>query len=71
MTQSSPILTTAEAAEYLRVSERTMIRWRVDRTGPAWTYAGCQVRYLRRDLDSYLLERTCKPVAEGPPKRSS
>ena len=58
------VLTTAEAAEYLRISERTLIRWRVQRRGPPWTYAGRQVRYRRTDLDGYLEQRSRKPVRE-------
>ena len=58
------VLTAAEAARYLRVSERSLIRWRNARKGPAWTYAGKQVRYRLADLDAYLAGRTCEPVAE-------
>lgn len=56
-------LTTPEAADYLRVSERTLIRWRVQRRGPAWTYAGRQVRYRLADLEAYLDGRAYDPVA--------
>lgn len=65
MNYTDPVLTTSEAADYLRVSERTLIRWRVHRRGPMWTYAGRQVRYRRADLDAYLAGRTCEPVAEA------
>ncbi|PWG62523.1 helix-turn-helix domain-containing protein [Sediminicurvatus halobius] len=64
MPDSTPVLTTAEAARYLQVSERSLIRWRVQRRGPAWTYAGRQVRYRIEDLDAYLSGRTRRPVAE-------
>lgn len=60
------VMTAPEAAEYLRVSERTLIRMRYSRRGPAWTYVGGQVRYFRADLDSYLESRRVAPVAEGP-----
>ena len=58
-------LSTKEAAAYLGVSERTLIRWRVNRTGPAWTYAGRQVRYRPEDLDAYLESKRTIPVREG------
>ena len=58
-------LTTKEAAAYLGVTERTLIRWRVNRTGPAWTYAGHQVRYRPADLEAYLEAKRTVPVREG------
>ena len=57
-------LTTHEAAEYLRVSERTLIRWRVLRVGPPWAKAGHSVRYRRTDLDAWLTSRTVTPLPE-------
>lgn len=57
-------LSTKEAADYLGVSERTLIRWRVGRVGPAWTYAGRQVRYRPEDLDRYLEAKRTVPVRE-------
>lgn len=57
-------LTTRQAAEYLGVSQRTLIRWRVNRTGPAWTYAGHQVRYRPADLEAYLESKRTIPVRE-------
>lgn len=55
-----------EAAEYLRVSERTLIRWRNGRTGPPYTKVGHKVVYRSSDLDSWLDARRCNPlVREG------
>ncbi|WP_018716638.1 helix-turn-helix domain-containing protein [Arhodomonas aquaeolei] len=62
---SRTVLTQAEAADYLRVTRRTLYRWRHERRGPRWTYAGRQIRYRRTDLDSYLDARTAEPVADG------
>lgn len=64
MTENTPVLTTDEAARYLRVSTRSLIRWRVLRKGPPWTYAGRQVRYRREDLDRYLAGRVNAPAGE-------
>jgi len=58
-------LTTPEAASYLRVSERTLIRWRVMRAGPPWTKVGHGVRYRRSDLDAWLTRRTVEPAMEA------
>lgn len=55
-------LTPPEAADYLRVSERTLIRWRNARTGPPWTKVGHRVVYQRADLDRWLDEQRCEPV---------
>jgi excisionase family DNA binding protein len=64
MSDTTPVLTTGDAAKYLQVSERTLIRWRVQRKGPAWTYVGRQVRYRHEDLNDYLIGRKRRPVAE-------
>lgn len=55
---------TREAAHYLRVSERTLIRWRGLRVGPAWTKAGQRVLYRQGDLDAYLNAQRVEPVGE-------
>ncbi|WP_111748621.1 helix-turn-helix domain-containing protein [Salinisphaera orenii] len=57
-------LTPPEAAEYLRCSQRTLIRWRNRRAGPAWTYVGGRIIYQRADLDAYLNAKRVEPVAE-------
>ncbi|MDN3519619.1 helix-turn-helix domain-containing protein [Aquisalimonas lutea] len=62
--QEIAVLTTSQAAEYLSVSCRTLIRFRVQRKGPAWTYVGHQVRYRRKDLDAYLDANRHVPVRE-------
>ncbi|WP_019593009.1 helix-turn-helix domain-containing protein [Thioalkalivibrio sp. ALM2T] len=59
-----PNLTPEQAAEYLRLSPRTLIRWRNMRKGPPWVKAGRRVIYRRGDLDAWLEQRTQMPVAE-------
>lgn len=51
-----------EAAEYLRVTTRTLIRWRNRRVGPPWLRVGGRVLYRRCDLDTWLGEQRCEPV---------
>lgn len=58
-------LTTAEAAKYLRHSERSLIRWRNARRGPPWVRAGGRILYRREDLDAWLTRQTVEPVAEN------
>ena len=57
-------LTPREAADYLRVSERTLIRWRNTRVGPAWTKVGQKVVYQLPDLDRYLDRQRVEPVRD-------
>lgn len=51
-------LTTHEAAAYVRLSGRTLERFRVEGTGPRYTKAGpgkrAKVLYRREDLDAWL-----------------
>ncbi len=56
--------TTPEAAAYLRKSPRTLIRWRNQRVGPAWTKVGHKIIYQPRDLDAYLEAHRVEPVRE-------
>ena len=54
ISESTLVLTTVEAAHHLRVSPRTLLRWRRKRIGPRWTYVGHQVRYRPADIEAYL-----------------
>lgn len=58
------ILTTCELADYLSLSERTLIRWRVQRVGPPWTKVGHHVRYRKADIDTWLDRQRREPVRE-------
>ena len=57
--------TTKEAAIYLRQSERTLIRWRNARIGPAWVKTGGKILYRRADLETWLEQHRVEPVREG------
>lgn len=48
------ILTSKEAASYLRVSMITLAKWRGAKKGPTYTRTGRSIKYRRRDLDAYL-----------------
>ena len=48
------MLTTQEASEYLRISHKTLERWRWEGTGPCFIKLGGAVRYRLQDLDDYV-----------------
>lgn len=48
------LLTTREAAEYLRQSESTLAHWRVAGTGPRTVRIGRRVLYRRDDLAEFV-----------------
>ncbi|WP_298325795.1 helix-turn-helix domain-containing protein [Asticcacaulis sp.] len=52
------LVTPAEAAEYLKVSPRTLARWRITGDGPAFRALSPQVvRYDRASLRAWLEKR--------------
>lgn len=57
---TTDLLTTPEAAETLRLSARTLIRWRVERKGPPIVRAGRRIMYRASDLDAWLQRHTHK-----------
>lgn len=61
-TSSPKYLTTPEAAHYLRLSPRSLERYRVEGNGPAYLKAGpgkrARVFYRPADLDEWLEART-------------
>ncbi len=48
------VLTTAEAAYYVRLGKPTLERFRVTGEGPRYCKLGGAVRYRRSDLDAWL-----------------
>lgn len=50
------LLTTPQAAEYLKISKSTLERWRRDckPNSPMYTYVGMQVRYRESDLEKWI-----------------
>ena len=53
MKQQSPFLTTKEAADYLRISVRTMENWRWSNDGPEYRKHGGTVVYHIDDLNDF------------------
>lgn len=54
---NSDILTTLEAAHYVRLGKPTLERARVTGEGPRYAKLGGSVRYRRADLDDWLASR--------------
>jgi DNA-binding transcriptional MerR regulator len=55
VTDDEPFLTEAEAARLIRVSARTLRRWRAQGTGPPLAgYAGRRALYRRSELLAWL-----------------
>lgn len=49
----TPLLTNVEAAAYLKMSPRTLDRWRWAQRGPKFKKVGGAVRYTLYDLNSF------------------
>jgi hypothetical protein len=58
-------LSNDEAAEYMRISPRTLEKLRTKRQGPAYHKIGRRVVYGLEDLRSYLAQHRCDPAADS------
>jgi excisionase family DNA binding protein len=56
------ILTTTEAAQYVRLGKPTLERFRLTGEGPNFCRLGGAIRYRRVDLDTWLESRLASPV---------
>lgn len=54
---STDVLTTVEAARYVRLGKPTLERFRLTGEGPRYAKLGGAVRYRRADLDQWLESR--------------
>jgi hypothetical protein len=55
------LLTEAEAADFLKLSVRTLQAWRLRIAGPAFVHVGRAIRYRRRDLIDWIEANTVSP----------
>lgn len=63
---SSPVyMTQAEAAQYLRISARTLERHRVAGTGPHFCRWGRRILYAVAELDAFVATQTFASTAEA------
>lgn len=54
---TTDVLTTVEAARYVRLGKPTLERFRLTGEGPRYAKLGGAVRYRRADLDQWLESR--------------
>lgn len=62
------LLTVEDVASWLRVEPGTVYRWVSAGRAPKYVKAGGLVRFRRRDVRAWLVERTVEP-ASAPPRR--
>lgn len=62
---SSEVLTTLEAASYVRLGKPTLERFRVSGDGPLYCKLGGSVRYRKADLDLWLEACRVRSTSEG------
>lgn len=67
MTIQSDLMTTKEAAAYLRLSRRTLERYRVTGQGPVFLKFGRLVFYRRSDLDRWKENRVRRSTSDPGP----
>jgi excisionase family DNA binding protein len=60
----SCLLTQAEAARWLRLSERTLERLRLQGGGPRYVKANRSVRYREADLEAWIEKRVVNSTSE-------
>ena len=59
------LLTQREAASVLRLSERTLERWRVAGIGPRFVRLGRRsIRYRQQNVDAYVAARVVASTSE-------
>lgn len=64
------LLTEGEAADFTRLSIRTLQAWRVKGGGPSFAKLGGAVRYRRRDLVAWIEARVSRTTGEAEAKSS-
>ena len=58
-------LTTAGAAAYLGLAQKTLDMWRVQGIGPQFIKLGSRVFYFQHDLDTFISQRAVFSTAQG------
>lgn len=58
-----PLMTTAQAAQYLNVGKSTLEQYRVHGDGPLYVKISASVRYRRSDLDAWVAARVTKSTS--------
>jgi hypothetical protein len=58
------LLTQREVAEVLRLSERTLERWRVAGIGPRFIRLNHSIRYRQQDLDAHVASNVVSSTSQ-------
>jgi excisionase family DNA binding protein len=66
MPPNSINLSNEEAAEYMRISPRTLEKLRTKRRGPAYHKIGRRVVYVLSDLQAYIAQHRCDTAESAP-----
>ena len=61
---TTDILTTKEAAAYVRLGKPTLERFRISGNGPVYCQLGGAIRYRSCDLDTWLESRRIRSTSE-------
>ena len=67
MRNPTDLLTTEEAGRYLRLSPRTLERYRVTGEGPRYLKIGRRVLYRKSDLDEWLKNKSRRSTSDPGP----
>lgn len=59
------LLTTSEAAQYVRLGKPTLERFRLTGGGPLYAKLGGAVRYRQADLDQWISNRLTNSTSTG------
>jgi hypothetical protein len=62
--EQSQLLTTAEAATYMRLKPQTLAKWRSHGKGPHFVQLGGKVFYRLTELDNYITAGIVPPEAK-------
>jgi len=54
ITEETDLLTPLETARFLRISPKTLPRWRWEGTGPTFVRVGRKILYRREDLEKFV-----------------
>jgi hypothetical protein len=67
------LLTEAQAADFLKLSIRTLQAWRIRPAGPAFVRAGRAIRYQRCELIAWVDANTfpCRQKMAGAPRAAT
>ena len=64
---NTPFMNTREAAEYLRISHRTLEKKRADGTGPQYKKLGRRVVYEREEVAEWATAQTRRSTSDPGP----